>query len=309
VDGEPLRGDRPVDDRTVPHRVGVRVHQPGDQSLAEAEAGLHGGDLPVGRHGVGREQDAGHLREDHLLHDHGHVDGAVVDAVPLAVGHGPLGEERGPAPADVLEDRGRPDDVQVGVLLTGEGGRRQVLRRRAGSDGEGGPLTERGESAGDRHRHIVGEGGSLDGPADLPADRSDRLPVVRGQARQLVEPVVDGRRLGHDPPEGVRRDAEAGRHVDAVDPGQRPEMRALAADDRDLALVDLGETPHVPLGHRDTSAVAFADAISDSTSPRPRPVAHNMRTSCPVSSSVPGSGRRFCGITRVLRQDPRCDIR
>jgi hypothetical protein len=48
----------------------VRVHQAGDQGLAEAEAGLHGGDPPVGGDGVGREQDAGRVREDHLLHDH-----------------------------------------------------------------------------------------------------------------------------------------------------------------------------------------------------------------------------------------------
>jgi hypothetical protein len=44
----------------------------------------------------------------------------VVEAVPQAVGHGPLGEQRGPAPADVLEDRRRPHDVQVRVLLANE---------------------------------------------------------------------------------------------------------------------------------------------------------------------------------------------
>jgi hypothetical protein len=65
------------------------------------------GDLPIGRDGVGREQDAGRVREDHLLHDHRHVDRTVVNAVALAIGQGPLGEERGPAPADVLEDRSR----------------------------------------------------------------------------------------------------------------------------------------------------------------------------------------------------------
>jgi hypothetical protein len=33
------------------------------------------------------------MREDHLLHDHGHVDLPVVETVPQAIGHGPLGEE------------------------------------------------------------------------------------------------------------------------------------------------------------------------------------------------------------------------
>ena len=149
------------DHLAVAHLVDVGVHETGDQRLAEAEARLDGDDLPVGRDRVGREQDAGGLRDDHLLHDHGHVHRPVVDAVPQAVGHGPLGEQRGPAPADVLEDRRRPHDVQVRVVLAGEGGRRQVLRRRAGSNGVGGVLAEPGERAGDRRRHIVGDRRSL----------------------------------------------------------------------------------------------------------------------------------------------------
>jgi hypothetical protein len=63
------------------------------------------------------------VREDHLLHDHGHVDRTVVNAVALAIGQGPLGEERGPAPADVLEDRSRAYDVEV----TCPAGRRRRL--------------------------------------------------------------------------------------------------------------------------------------------------------------------------------------
>ncbi len=140
LNGTLFGGDRLGDDFVVSHREDVRVHQAGDQGLAEAEAGVHGGDPAVARDGVGREQDAGRLREDHLLHDHGHVDRTVVDAVPLAIGHGPLGEQRGPAPADVLEDRRRSHDVQVRVLLAGEGSRRQVLSRRAGSYGVRGLL-------------------------------------------------------------------------------------------------------------------------------------------------------------------------
>ena len=218
VDGTLLGGDRLGDDVAVAHLVDVGVHKAGDQGLAEAKAGLQGGNLPVGRDGVGREQDAGRLREDHLLHDHGHEDLPVVEAVPQAVGHGPLGEQRGPAPADVLEDRCRPGDVEVRVLLAREGGRRQVLRRRAGSDGVGGLLAEPGELAGDRRRHIVRDDDPFDGPADLRAERADRLPVVRVQARQPIEPIIDRRRFRHDPTERLRRHAEASRHADVVDP-------------------------------------------------------------------------------------------
>ena len=137
------------------------------------------------------------MREDHLLHDDGHVDLPVVEAVPQAVGHGPLGEQRGPAPADVLEDRGRPHDVQVRVLLAREGGRRQVLCRRARPDGVGGLLAETGERAGDRRRQIVRDGDPFEGPADLRAERADPIPVVRVQARQPIEPIVDRRRFRH----------------------------------------------------------------------------------------------------------------
>ena len=211
----------------------------------------------------------------------------MVDAVALAVGHGPLGEQRGPAPADVPEDRRRAHDVQVRVLLAGEGGRRQVLRRRAGPDGVGGLLAEPGERAGDRRREIARDGGPFDGPADLRAERADRLPVVRVQARQLIEPVVDRRRLRHDPPEGVRRHAEAGRHADAVDPRQPAQVRALAADDRDLRLVDLVQTHHVLLDHRCTS-------VQPCSSVRPPILRHDpgLAASPPVRYTLKVARRR-----------------
>ena len=260
VHGTPLGGDRLGDDFTVAHLEHVRVHQTGDQGLAEAEAGLHRGDLPVGRDGVRGKEDASRLRENHLLHDHGHANRTVVDAVPLAVGHGPLGEERGPAPADMAEDRGQAHDVQVRILLAGERGRRQVLCRRAGSNGVGSILAEPGESAGDRRREVARNGDPFDGSADLRAERTDRLPVVRMHAGQLIEPVVDRRRRCDDPPERVRGHAEASRHVDAVDPRQNSQVRALAADERELRLVNLVQTQHVLLVHRETSAAAVPSA-------------------------------------------------
>jgi hypothetical protein len=183
VDGELFGGDCLGDNLAVSHFVDVGVHQAGHQGLAEAEAGLDGDDLPVGGDGVGREEDASRLREEHPLHDHGHVDLLVVEAVPHAVGHGALGEQRGPALPDVLEDRSQPHNVQVRVLLAREGGRRQVLRRRAGPDGVGSLPAEPGDRARDRRRQIVGDYGPLKGPADLRTERADRLPVVGVQAR------------------------------------------------------------------------------------------------------------------------------
>ncbi len=54
---------------------------------------------------VGRKEYPGRLREDHLLHDHGHLDLPVVDAHAKAVGHRPLGKEGGPTSTDMPEDR------------------------------------------------------------------------------------------------------------------------------------------------------------------------------------------------------------
>ncbi len=185
------------------------------------------------------------MREDHLLHNHGHLDPPVVEAVPQAVGHGSLGEKRGPAPADVLEDRRRANDVQVRVVLAREGCPRQVLRRRARSNGVGGLLAEPGERERDRRREILWDGDPFEDPADLRAERAYRLPVLRLQARAPIEPIVDRRRLRQDPLEGIRRHTKASRHTDAFDPRKLPQQRALAANDRNLGLVDLLEIQHV----------------------------------------------------------------
>ena len=124
MDGNLLVADGPGDHLAVSDLVHVRVHQAGDQRLTEAEAGLDGRHLAVAGDGIGGKQDARHMREDHTLHDHGHANLPVVDAIAETVGHGPLGKERGPAPADVLKDRRRPDDIEVRILLPRERGSR-----------------------------------------------------------------------------------------------------------------------------------------------------------------------------------------
>lgn len=53
----------------------------------------------------------------------------------------------------------------------------------------------------------------------------------------------------------ARRHTEASRHVDAVDPRKLPEVRAFAANERDIRRVDLLETQHDALGHRRTSGM------------------------------------------------------
>ena len=161
------------------------------------------------------------------------------------VGHRPLGEQGRPAPADVFEHGGRAHDVQVRVLLTGERCGGQVFRRGAGSDGVGGVGTQPGHRRGDGRRQIIGDRDRRNGIAELGADRADRLPVVRAHTREAVEPFVDRRRIGHDPAEGVRRHAEAGRYPDARHPGELAEVRPLAADDADVVPAQPVEPDHV----------------------------------------------------------------
>ena len=258
--GEPLGGHRPGDDPAVAHLVDVGVDQAGDQRLTEPEAGLHRDERAVGRDGVRREEDAGGVREDHPLHDDGHGGLAGVGAGAQAVGHGPFGVQRGPAAADVLEDRGRTRDVQVRVLLAGEGGGRQVLRRRARPDGVRGVLAVRGEREGDGGRHVVRDGDRLDGPADLRAQRADPLPVVRVQARQRVElSPIDGAPRGSAgrrpssrrsrPARGCRRCARARR---GARPCRRPARPASRRSPRDppRILVPIAFAPHVACGER-----------------------------------------------------------
>jgi hypothetical protein len=118
---------------------------------------------------------------------------------------------------DVLEDRGRAYDVEVRVLLAGEGVCRQALRRRAGSHGAGGMLAELAERPGDRRREITGNGDPFDGPADLRAERANRLPVVRVQARQRIEPTVDRRRSARIRPKAsVVTQKSAGTRVPSI---------------------------------------------------------------------------------------------
>src|SRR5262249_44862799 len=64
---------------------------------------------------------------------------------------------------------------------------------------------------------------------------------ARPRARQPIERPGDGRRGADDAPEGMRRHAEAIRDVQAGDPRQLPEVRALAADPRALRPVDRRE--------------------------------------------------------------------
>lgn len=83
--------------------------------------------------------------------------------------------------------------------------------------------------------YVLRDDDLLDAPAQLGAERADRLVFVRRQAREPFELIIVRGHLQHDPAEGAGRHAKAGRHVDAGDPRQLRQLRALATDERELA--------------------------------------------------------------------------
>src|SRR5215510_6512995 len=107
--------------------------------------------------------------------DHRHVDFSLVDSVPQTIGHGPLGEERGPAPPDMLKDRRFTSDFQICVVLPRERSGRQILRSRAGSDGVACLFTMPNQRMGNRRRKIMRDGDRFERLSDLRAECTDRF--------------------------------------------------------------------------------------------------------------------------------------
>ena len=132
------------------------------------------------------------------------------------------------------------DGILGSLLVRREGGRAwQALQAALTSHRM--PATELADGASDGRRQVVGDGERFERLAELRAERADGLPVLRPQARQPLQPAVEGWRSRQDAPEGLRRDAEARRHAHALEPRERPQVRALPADERDLRPVDLVE--------------------------------------------------------------------
>jgi hypothetical protein len=95
------------------HDVLAEAPGPGDQhELVEARFGVDGE-----HHARGRQ-----VRAHHLLHPDRQRHLLVVEALEVAVGDRPVGEERGVAAAAGGQQRLGADHVQEGLLLAGEAG-------------------------------------------------------------------------------------------------------------------------------------------------------------------------------------------
>ena len=147
----------------------VRGDGAGDDRLAEPVDGVDGdlGGVVAAR--VDHEHDAGALRLHHVLDDDGDTDFELAVAALGAVEDGAGLEEGGPALLDGAEDVGLALDVEVGALLSGEGGLGHVFGGGGAADGDGQAL-HLAVSAGDRLGGVGGHVRADDQALDLVGD-------------------------------------------------------------------------------------------------------------------------------------------
>ena len=311
--------------RFLVHVELVGHHLPLHDGLPQPVRGSDQHHAAVARLGVEGEEHAGSglVRAHHLLHAHAERDLRVIEAHVGAIGDGAGGEERGEASLDRVQQSCFAADVEIGVLLAGEGGAGKILgggRRAhrhvgsgtAGLPGKGGVGSQR--LVRDLARHFR----RSDQPPDHRAARHQRLHVVLGDgAEKLVDPPFDSRSRD-EVAVGLGGDRESVGHADA----QRRQFadhlaqrRHLAADQSHVGQTDFREPPDeahgTPLGRaicapagNGASAVrsSTAPAVRCGSSPR-RAATVERRTKSACSC---GSARRAgCGACRGSRRRTR----
>jgi hypothetical protein len=213
--------------RALHHALAQAVGRGHEHGVPETGLGVHGEHHPRG-------PDVG---ADHALHARRQRHRLVVEPVVHPVGDGPVVVEGGVDLPDRLQHRLDAADVEERLLLPGEGGVGQVLRRRAGAHREGGARVVPGEplvGAADGGLQRRREGLLDDLPADLPAGRGQGADVVGVQRAQPLGDPLRQAGVAEEALVGRRRGGEA---VGDADPGvgqvgdHLAERGVLAADD------------------------------------------------------------------------------
>ncbi len=209
----------------------VGRHEALDDGLAEPERARDDDHVAKTRVGVEREDHARRreVRADHGLNAdrEGHV--PVIEASAHAIADGSIREEGSDAGMNGAEERFVAADVQEGLLLTGEGGAREVLGRRRGANGE---LALASHAPGQRSMRFDDRGTERRrqrrledrGPRRLTAPR-ELGGVLDVEAREdLVEPRREAL-LGEERPIEVGRRGEP---IDRSDPLRAEGVEELA---------------------------------------------------------------------------------
>ena len=205
-----------------------------DHGLAETVTALDDDVLGpvVGVHG---EHDSGVLGVDHLLDDDGELDVLVGVALGFPVVDGPGGEEGGPALLDLVYQVLLVLDVEVGLLLSGEGCIGEILC------GGGGPYCDESLLSAEEELvtvldlllEVLGDGAFVEECPDL---FGGRIEAVVGGA---VDALEEGEDLVHDSARGDKVVVRNGGENESVGDGESgggklSEVRSFASDDRDV---------------------------------------------------------------------------
>mgnify|MGYP005840916831 CR=1 FL=1 len=191
--------------------VVVRRNQPRDDGLPEPQTRVYHHSSAIPGDGVCREEHARRLGPDHALDDDGEGHALVRDGVALAIGDGAVGPQGRPAAANGLQESLVADDVQVGLLLPGEGGFGQVFRGRRRAHREGNPAEPAGRFQ-NGGLDVLGHARPVERLANGGAGRGQPRGVVYLQATQQLGQAR--REVGrvHEAAIGCRGDTEAVRN-------------------------------------------------------------------------------------------------
>src|SRR5262245_32458092 len=107
----------------------------------------------------------------------------VIETVLNTIAYCPLGKQRCPAFADVLQNGFLSDDVQVGILLARKGGCWQIFSRCAGPYGIGISFAKLYEATRNCFSYLLSNRNAFDDSTDLCADCADILLLVCLQMR------------------------------------------------------------------------------------------------------------------------------
>ncbi len=122
-------GNLTLDDLPVRfvHDECVRGNRSSHNSLAESPGGVNHDLVALSIDRIGGEQDPGSFRRHQQLHDNRQGDLVWINALARPVTDGTRSPERGPAFLDCIQNSCRTVDIQIGFLLAGKGGLRQVF--------------------------------------------------------------------------------------------------------------------------------------------------------------------------------------
>ena len=128
---ESLVAQPPLDDLTGPGRDDevIGVDRAGDHGFTKPWARVDDSLAAPACDRICREHHARYGGVDHPLNDDGKMNAVRIDGIGCAIRHCAVRPQRRPAAVDRIEHGIDADDVEIGVLLSGEARKRQVLCR------------------------------------------------------------------------------------------------------------------------------------------------------------------------------------